>query len=162
MSRARILAAERDGAYWLKLVGDVRLTLCATIDLYVESMLSAPDFASVLIDLREAEGLDSTTLGLLAKLAIGCRERIGVAPTILIADDNVKRILESVGFDRIFDIRRSLPETDAGLAELPMIRAGEDEVKQRVIAAHRVLMGLNEENRAAFRDLMAALGCEEE
>ena len=70
MSEGRILAASHDGAYVLRLVGDVRLTLCATIDDFIDRMFADPDFASIWVDLCEAEGMDSTTLGMLAKLAL--------------------------------------------------------------------------------------------
>jgi anti-anti-sigma factor len=157
MTPGRILVADHDGAYCMKLVGDVRMTLCTTIDLYVEAMLRAPDFRSVIIDLRGAEGLDSTTLGLLAKVAIGCRERQGVAPTVVSTHPSIARILQSVGFDRVFDMRESLPGRDEEMAELPMVAASEDAVRDRVIAAHRLLIDIDEDNRAAFEDLIVAL-----
>ena len=75
MEDGRILAASQDGAYVIRLTGDVRLTLCTTIDDYVQKMLENPEFASVWVDLCAAEGIDSTTLGLLAKLALEVRAR---------------------------------------------------------------------------------------
>jgi hypothetical protein len=42
MAEGRVLAASEDGAYVLRLVGDVRLTLCASIEDYVEQMLERP------------------------------------------------------------------------------------------------------------------------
>ena len=63
----RILAAHHHGAYALKFVGDVRVNLCNSIDDYLDHMFEDPEFQSVLVDLCEAEGVDSTTLGLLAK-----------------------------------------------------------------------------------------------
>ena len=67
MREGRILAADHNGAYALKLVGDVRVNLCSAIDDYLEHMFNDPGFESVMVDLCEAEGIDSTTLGLLAK-----------------------------------------------------------------------------------------------
>ncbi len=66
----KILAASHHGAYVIRLEGDVRLTLCTTIDEYFQKMFSDPEFASVWLDLCDAEGIDSTTLGLLAKLEL--------------------------------------------------------------------------------------------
>jgi hypothetical protein len=54
MSEGRILAASHDGAYVLRLVGDVRLTLCTTIDDFIDRMFADPDFASIWVDLCEA------------------------------------------------------------------------------------------------------------
>ena len=38
MQEGRILAATHDGAYLIRLEGDVRLTLCTTIDDYFQKM----------------------------------------------------------------------------------------------------------------------------
>ena len=42
----RILVAEHDGVYMIKFEGDVRLTLCATVDQYLDRM-----FAEMAVDL---------------------------------------------------------------------------------------------------------------
>ncbi len=157
MSSGRILVARQDGAYCLKMLGDVRLNLCTTIDLQINEMLADPALLSVLIDLHEAENMDSTTLGLLAKIAIGCRERLGTVPTIIAGNAAIERILNSVGFDRVFDLVDELPHSEQGLAELPLVQDSEEATRERIIAAHRVLMGLNPANRAAFADLVETL-----
>ncbi|MEM9397675.1 MAG: anti-anti-sigma factor, partial [Pseudomonadota bacterium] len=87
MSEGRVLAAKENGAYVIRLVGDVRLTLCASIEDYVEGMLEDPEFRSVWVDLCDAEGIDSTTLGQLAKLALAVDKRFGFRPAIYSCDD---------------------------------------------------------------------------
>ena len=81
MQDGKILAASHNGAYVIRFEGDVRLTLCTTIDDYFQRMYDDPAFASVWVDLCSAEGLDSTTLGLLAKLALTVKERFAVRPS---------------------------------------------------------------------------------
>ena len=49
MQEGRILAASHNGAYVIRFVGDVRLTLCTTIDDYFQKMYSDPQFASVCV-----------------------------------------------------------------------------------------------------------------
>ena len=83
MSDCRICAASNDGAHVLKLEGDVRLTMCTALDQYFQSMFAEPGFVSVWVDVTEADGLDSTTLGMLAQLAIQTRERFAFRPAIL-------------------------------------------------------------------------------
>ena len=75
MSDCRICAASNEGAHVLKLEGDVRLTMCTALDQYFQSMFAEPGFMSVWVDVTEADGLDSTTLGMLAQLAIQTKER---------------------------------------------------------------------------------------
>ncbi len=153
----RILAASHDGAYVIRLVGDVRLTLCTTIDEYFQHMYEDPEFASVWVDLCDAEGIDSTTLGLLAKLAKGVQERFGFQPAIFSCDPGINRLLESMSFDRLFEIHEEVCNNPEDIAEIPAVAGTEEEVKDKVVEAHRVLMGISDENHERFKDLLSAL-----
>lgn len=153
----KILAASHDGAYVIRLVGDVRLTLCTTIEEYVQNMFEDPQFASVWVDLCEAEGIDSTTLGLLAKLALQVKERFGFEPAIYSCEPGINRLLKSMGFQRLFDVREESCRNPEDISEIPTVEGSEEVMKEKVIEAHRVLMGLSPENRSRFRDLLNAL-----
>lgn len=157
MKEGKILAASHDGAYVIRLEGDVRLTLCTTIDEYFQSMYEDPAFVSVWVDLCDAEGLDSTTLGLLAKLALTVKERFGFQPAIYSCDAGINRLLKSMGFQRLFDLRDEVCDNPEETIAVPVSPGSEQTVKEKVIEAHRVLMGLNATNRARFKDLLVAL-----
>jgi anti-anti-sigma factor len=153
----KILAASHDGAYVIRMVGDVRLTLCTTIDDYFQHMFEDPAFASVWVDLCDAEGIDSTSLGLLAKLALQVKERFGFAPAIYSCDPGINRLLKSMGFQHLFELHEEACCNPEDVDEIPAVEGSEQAVREKVIEAHRVLMGLSEENRAKFKDLMSAL-----
>ncbi|MFQ3199923.1 MAG: anti-anti-sigma factor [Zhongshania sp.] len=157
MQLGRILVAGQSGAFVIKLVGDVRLTLCTTLDEFFDEMLSVENFASVVVDLSDALNVDSTTLGLLAKLAIKAKERFKFVPVILSTNRDITRVLESMGFDRVFSIREEPLLNDKDLGELPVLQCSEDSVKKRVLEAHRILMGLSDSNHAKFRELVSLL-----
>jgi anti-anti-sigma factor len=157
MHPGKILVAQQGGAFVIKLAGDVRLTFCTTLDEFFDRMFADPQFASVIIDLCEADNIDSTTLGQLAKLAITAKRIHHLVPVVLSSNPNITRILRSMGFERVFDIREQRPQTDAQLAELPAVASSEVAVHDKVLDAHRVLMGMNEQNRAQFRELVCAL-----
>ncbi len=157
MQEGKILAAHHEGAYVLRFEGDVRLTLCTTIDEYFQKMYDDPDFVSVWVDLCAAEGIDSTTLGMLAKLAINVEEKFGFRPVIYCCEPGINRLLRSMGFQRLFILRDELCSNPDDIDEIPVVQGSEESVKEKVIEAHRVLMGLSEENRARFKDLMAVL-----
>ena len=159
MHEGKILAANQDGAYVIRLVGDVRLTLCTTIDEYFQRMYEDPDFASVWLDLCEAEGIDSTTLGLLAKLALNVKEKFGFMPVIYSSNSGINRLLKSMGFQRLFELHEEASDRLEGSYESPMLEGSEQAVKEKVLEAHRVLMNLSDENRVRFKDLMTALEC---
>ena len=157
MSDGKILAASQDGAYVIRMVGDVRLTLCTTIDDYFQRMYDDPEFASVWLDLCEVEGIDSTTLGLLAKLALNAREEFGFMPVIYSCNPGINRLLKSMGFQRLFDLHEEACGKPGEIKEIPMVEGSEQAVKEKVVDAHRVLMDLSDENRARFQDLMTVL-----
>lgn len=157
MDEGKILVADHQGAFLIKLVGDVRVTLCVAFDDYVERMLKASNFHSVVIDLSEAEGIDSTTLGLLAKVSIRAGRQYGYRPAIVSTNPSITRLIDSMGFGAVFDIRTSRPATEEDLVSLPVVHCGEEVVRQRVIEAHRLLMGMNDDNRKRFTELVTTL-----
>lgn len=157
MQDGKILAASHNGAYVIRFEGDVRLTLCTTIDDYFQRMYDDPAFASVWVDLCSAEGLDSTTLGLLAKLALTVKERFGFEPAIYSCDPGINRLIKSMGFQRLFDLREEVCGAPEEATAIPVVEGSEAVVKDKVIEAHRVLMELSPENRARFKDLLTVL-----
>lgn len=157
MSEGRVLAASEHGAYVLRLVGDVRLTLCASIEDYVAGMLDDPQFTSVSVDLCDAEGLDSTTLGQLAKLALAVDRRFGFRPAIFCCDAGINRLLRSMGLHRLFEMHEKTCCATGCNQSIPMVPGTEEEVRQRVLEAHRVLMDMSDENRERFSELVSTL-----
>ncbi|GGC89870.1 hypothetical protein GCM10007418_06980 [Halopseudomonas salina] len=157
MTTGKIQFAESEGTFVLKFIGDVRLTLCAALDAYIEKIFSVLTFNAIIIDLTETDGIDSTSLGLLAKLSILSREKVGFLPTLVSTQDDMNRLLQSMGFDQVFNIVSEITPTETELADLPGQELSEDLVKDKVLEAHRILMDLNDHNREAFRDLVSAL-----
>lgn len=153
----KILVADRHGTFVIKLVGDVRVTLCVAFDDYLSQMLVPGKFHSVIIDLCDAQGIDSTTLGLLAKVAIQAAQQFDYTPTIISTNPGITRLIESMGFDSVFDIRTEAIQTDECLYALQMVDCSEDAVRDKVIEAHRLLMGLSDENHAKFSELVTSL-----
>ncbi|MCY4344204.1 MAG: STAS domain-containing protein [Gammaproteobacteria bacterium] len=154
----KILAAAYDGVYELKFTGDVRLTVSGAIDGFLERMFSDAEFKSVLVDLSEIDAIDSTSLGLLAKLSIEAGRRFDYVPTLVSTRPDVTRILLTMGFEDVFHIIDSPLSETAQLTELPRLaNTREDVLRSQVIDAHRTLMSMNARNEDTFRDLMAAL-----
>lgn len=156
MQPGKILFAEHEGSFIIKLVGDVRLTLCTSFDEFLERMFSHPKFLSVVVDLNDADGIDSTTLGLLAKLAIQAQKRFKFRPILLCNREDILRIISSMGFDEVFEVQQGASQIDKA-SELPIRQEAEDAVRQRIICAHKVLMELRAENRLRFQELIKAL-----
>ncbi len=156
-NNGRILVAHHHGVYLMKFVGDVRVNLCAAVDSFLDAMLSDPAFKSVVVDLSRTSGIDSTSLGILAKLSIRARERFGFVPTLVSTNADITRVLKSMGFDDVFHIIEEPLEHKEQFGELRSLDCSEEDMRQRVLDAHRILMSLNESNREAFQDLVETL-----
>jgi anti-anti-sigma regulatory factor len=157
MSNGKILAADYKHMAMLKFVGDVRVLMSSTLDNYCSGLYRRPILDGMLIDLTETRGIDSTALGLLAKMAIQLRNRFNVKPTIISTNPDITRTLKSMSFDLIFNIIDKLPGQSTQYNELKPQQESEATVREKVLDAHLTLMALSEENRLEFQDLVQAL-----
>jgi len=157
MQEGLIYSALVEGRFVLKFVGDVRLTLCSTLDCHLADSLNLPQVDEILIDLTQTEGIDSTSLGLIAKLALKAQEKGMEKPALVSTNPDITRILYTMGFDHIFVLLEEMPHCAEAFKELPLVQESVSEMQERIIAAHRILMDLNESNREAFKDLVATL-----
>jgi len=157
----RILVGDHNGVYIIRFEGDVRLTLCGSFDRYLEGMLADPNFVSMLVDLSAARAVDSTSLGVLAKLSIEVQRKNQRIPALVCSTPDILRILDSMGFDDVYAIVDSNYVPESPLAELPLTSdLNEDQMREQVISAHKVLMDMNAKNADTFKDLVSALEAE--
>ncbi len=161
MSQGQILVAQQSGDFLLKFCGDLRVTLCGSLNRYLETIFASSKVNSVVVDLLEAKGLDSTTLGLLAKLALHCQRHYQLQPQLFCTDPGLLRLLECMSLDELFVVYRQTPEQRPALTELEVVSAPVDEMRQQVLDAHRTLVALNPDSGSEFTDLIAALESEQ-
>lgn len=157
MIEGRIRAAFESGVFVLKLCGDVRLTLCATLDAEAQRLAELPGLRAVMVDLREATNVDSTALGFLAKVAMAVQGRLDDPPTIIAEHPDVRRMLDVMGFARYFTLLEAPLTEPTELDELPHIEADERDIQQRILEAHRILMRMSEHNRHEFQPFVELL-----
>ena len=163
MIQGQILDAQTDSTYVLKLVGDVRLTLSTTLEKCIRRALNAGNHQQVVVDVTEAEGIDSTSLGMLAKLSIHVQQNNGYVPFLVYRSEDIHRLLTSMGFaDTVYIMMEDEALAAASTEVVEALDDDEETLRQRVLEAHRVLMSLNKQNEETFRDLVCALekgGC---
>jgi anti-anti-sigma factor len=157
MQSGKIEVASNEGTYVVKLSGDVRLNLCSALESYLDDMFLDKAFKTVLIDLTDAEGVDSTTLGQLAKISIISQDKFGFIPSIISPREDITRILLSMGFDRVFYLIGEMPEQISDLNELTCEHVNEELLRDKVIDAHKILMSLNDNNKNTFQELVDCL-----
>ncbi|MDM7858973.1 STAS domain-containing protein [Thiopseudomonas acetoxidans] len=157
MSSGKIKFAEQDQTFVLKCIGEVRLNFCAVLNETIEQAIATGNSKAIIIDLTEVTSIDSTTLGLLAKLSILSRKSFGMLPTLASTNPDISQQLDAMGFAQVFNIVHTPAPCPECLNDLPDQPQSEEVVRERVLEAHRILMELNESNRTAFRDLVSIL-----
>jgi len=157
----KIFVASKDSVCVVKLVGDIRVTLCSSIDNYIEKVFASSfPYKNIVIDLMETEAIDSTSLGLLAKMSLYAQQRFSIKPTIFSTNPSITKLLNSVGFSQIFNIETTFDsplDVTRGKELKTSESSNEKKVREKVIEAHKILMNLNSENKEAFRELVSTL-----
>lgn len=153
----KILVGKQGGTTVLKLIGEIRVTLGPTISRFLGTFGKHQPMESLVIDLRETTLIDSTGLGVLAKISLAFEKEVHRLPTLVCTNPDITRILLAMGFEHIFVLATDLEQMPNGAIELAAHQVSEQELRQQVIDAHRVLMGLNDHNEVVFRDLVTAL-----
>lgn len=153
----RIQVGEQSDVQIIRLVGEVRLTLCPAFERFIADVLEGSDYNNVLIDLSDVEMIDSSALGQLAKIAMASQRHRSIKPTLYSPDPSITRLLESMGFDEVFHIIQDVCHNTTRFSEWVADTMSEEEARDRVIEAHKVLMSLNETNYQTFCNLVESL-----
>lgn len=159
MADGALYYAKQDHAYILRFVGEIRYTMGCAIDDFLTQLFKQQDFDNILIDLRETKAIDSTSLGLLAKIANFMRQQFAKRITIVSTNPDVNQTLDSVGFYQVFSVCED-PQAACGCAEQALDMPAEPNRKQlgeTLYEAHRLLAELNDKNRETFRNVLDVL-----
>ena len=159
MTMGKILCAEHDGVHLLKFIGDVRLTLGPTISSFLDQLEARDSFKAMVIDLSETDSIDSTALGLIAKIAICTRESYQSSTSVVSPKPDITRILQSMAMQEVCTLTEE-PYAATDMHERPQQEVSEEELREQVLEAHRVLMSVDAANCDKFRDLVDALESE--
>jgi len=157
MDENRILYSEHDGVHFLRFHGDILHTLAPALDSFLKRLAESPEPPSFLLDLTETRSIDSTMLGLLARVAKMAKEGGTPPPTLVCPNDDIIDLLVGIGFDEVF----SLVSCDgAPLGDGHEIAHAETDnraLTETMLAAHQELIALKADNRLLFEDVIDLL-----
>ena len=156
MAKDQILFYQSADRCVFKFIGEIRHTLCSGFDTALDQTIKT-NTKSFIVDLINATYLDSTTLGLIAKIARHTHERNYPKPTIFSTNENVNMILYSMGFDDIFIIHDSDPEEINGMLPVEESNQAKQQTQRMILEAHKILMDLNDKNKKAFQNVVDLL-----
>ena len=162
MPSGHVTHAHKEGFHVLRYFGRVDYMLATSINRFADRLIAAGGVGGLIFDLTEAENLDSTNLGLLARIAERVRTAGGGRSVIVSTSDNINCVLRSMSFDQIFDIVTD--PTDFSTVPNEAIETepqSQEELLSTMLDAHRTLVSLSESDRLQFQDVVACLESEQ-
>lgn len=151
---AEILYSIHENQYFIIIKGELRYSQAASFSDFIKRMLLDTEHQeNILIDLRQCSFMDSTTLGLLAKIANYAVKNSLPKPVILSDNPEINALLESVGFDSVFFI------TDKDISTGKMSAISQASLEQKdmaslILDAHQELTVLNDKNKDVFKNVI--------
>ncbi|WP_020683615.1 STAS domain-containing protein [Marinobacterium rhizophilum] len=157
METGTVFYAKQGRTYVLKLVGELRYTQGENFNAFLERLFQRQDFDQILIDLSGTESIDSTMLGLLAKVANFMRDRFQRKAILVSTNENISQLLDSLGFCEVFNVCEQ-PDTETGaLQPLSCASTRTEDMAATILEAHTILSEVKDSNKVLFRDVIDAL-----
>jgi anti-anti-sigma factor len=153
----RVLYAVHEGVHVLRFVGEIRHPLGPALERFLERLLKEKP-KTLIIELGETRIVDSTCLGLLARMALKLSAQGLTKATVVSPRADITEVLRSMSFDRLFDIVGEMQFGPVEARELaPATGRDGDALLATMLGAHRTLMALSEHNRLQFKDVVEAM-----
>jgi len=157
LSEGRYLYTVKDNKYYIKLVGTFRYDISSGFNKFLNDILINNHCMDFLIDLTETEYLDSTNLGLIARIA-RYMNKSGRKAKIISVNEDVNKILCSVGFDEVFIIVDKYEAVEDTFNEIVHINEEERPFIKMMLEAHKNLICVSEKNIKKFKTVIELIG----
>ena len=157
MDENKIFYSEHDGVHFLRFHGDILHTLAPALDSFLKQLSAAPESHSYLLDLTETRSIDSTMLGLLARIAKLAKEQKAPPPTLVCPNEDIIDLLVGIGFDEVFSLVACDGAPLGDGEEIARAESSDRALTETMLQAHQELIALKEENRLLFEDVIELL-----
>lgn len=155
MSEFNIQTATEDGVCHIRLTGRVTFTMSRRFDAFIGDLFKDP-LTDIIVDLRKTDHLDSTMLGLLAKIARLFVARYHRKPTLLSTHEDMNLLLDSMGFESAFEIRANSEVVPFFLEDIPPLEKSVP-IPETLLEAHEHLAEMDDRNADRFRTTVETL-----
>jgi anti-anti-sigma factor len=152
-----VLYGSHEGVQVLRFVGRIDCGVAPAVHQFVDGLFLGAPLTGFVIDLTETDNIDSTNLGLLARIANRMQERGGPRVTIVSHRQDINEILLTMGFDEVFDLVEAAPGAGKDTRPLTTLAPDRYSLGRTMLEAHRTLMALNDRNRDQFADVVSLL-----
>jgi anti-anti-sigma factor len=157
MGENKILYSQHDDVHFLRFRGNILHTLAPALDGFLKHLSQTPNSHSYLLDLTETRSIDSTMLGLLARIAKLAREQHAPTPTLVCPNEDIIDLLVGIGFDEVFSLTAGDGNLFVDGQEVPRAQMDSQALARTMLEAHQELIALKEENHLLFEDLIELL-----
>ena len=157
MTAPRYQVAFHESKYFIKLSGELRYTDCISFNQFLKKICREDDYTDIMVDVSEADFLDSTNLGLIAKLAIHVQGKFKHKLAIFSSNPQVTKSMTSMGLGHLCDFLEYTDDESAQVEVDEVEQATDPDMAAVMLEAHRTLMGLSEENESLFKSVVTLL-----
>ncbi|HET9933119.1 MAG TPA: STAS domain-containing protein [Polyangiaceae bacterium] len=158
MTLGHVTHAQKGSVHVLRYFGTVNFLLAPGIQNFVDHLIEDGSVSGLVFDLSGASSLDSTNLGLMARV----NERLvskGAANSVIISgNEDIDAVLRSMGFDQTFELLSG--DADDGAPNVEPIQTpapSSVELKRTMLDAHQALIRMSEAHRKEFEAVVACL-----
>jgi anti-anti-sigma factor len=158
MIDGQVTYAAQEGVYVLRYFGTVNYTLAPGLERFFQHLIRRGSLSGLVFDLSAAESLDSTNLGLMARVNEQVLETGGANGVIISSNEDIDAVLCSMGFDQTFEMSSaSAKRPDASAEPIAAELPSAAELRHTMLEAHRALVRPSEAGRLELESVVACL-----
>ncbi|WP_122900185.1 anti-anti-sigma factor GigB [Acinetobacter sp. B51(2017)] len=162
MSTGHVEYASLDGTHIFKLIGEVRAQSCISLDKLLNKLEQHENVVGALVDLTQTTFIDSTVLGVLAKLGLKLKQIHQIQAVMLSTNPDITTLANSMGLGQVFVILNYCGDPQVCTRALVDENVNHRNMLTTVLDAHKTLMKLNQNNQNMFEPLVKQLEKEQE
>lgn len=157
-SSATVLHGCREGVHVLRFIGDIRYPIAPSVTEFLAKLFDAGGVCGFVIDLTETTSIDSTNLGVIARLGLRVRECCGQAAVVVAAAPHIRTLLDSMGITGVCAVAEQRPASEEAVAAVAATESvAQTELARVMLDAHRALIDLSRSNRERFDAVVTEL-----
>jgi len=144
---------------FIRVIGRGSFKVSATLKQFIAEVSEDHPTTTVIVDMAECIGLDSTFMGVLAGLSGRLQQKNQMLELINLSEKN-KRLLTTLGVDQVlsyYSDEHGHTAPDQSAQSLPTEPATKKEMAETALQAHEELVQLCEENRPRFKRVIEYL-----
>lgn len=157
MSTGHVEYASLDGTHIFKLIGEVRAQSCISLDKLLERIEQQKNVIGAIVDLTQTTFIDSTVLGVLAKLGLKLKQIHHIQAVMLSTNPDITTLANSMGLGQVFVILNYCGDPTVCTRALIDDNISHNAMLSTVLDAHKTLMKLNQNNQNMFEPLVKKL-----